>query len=112
MGPGSELPASDLLFEVVTPLGFTVRVSRTYWEVIITIKHPVMAGRETVVRETLARPDEVRLSRGDEAVHLFYRRERERRRVCALAKRLSGDGFLITAYPTDAVKEGMRVWPG
>ncbi len=79
---------------------------------IITIKHPVMAGRETVVQETMARPDEVRLNRGDEAIHLFYRRERERRWVCAVAKRLGGDGFLITTYPTVAVKEGMRVWPG
>jgi hypothetical protein len=112
MDTGSELPASDLLFEVVTPLGFTVRVSRAYWEVIITIKHPAMAGRETAVQETLARPDEVRLSRSDEAVHLFYRTEQERRWVCAVAKRLSGDGFLITAYPTDAIKEGVRVWPG
>ena len=30
----------NLLFEVSTPLGFTVRVSRAYWEVIVTIKHP------------------------------------------------------------------------
>ena len=27
------------------------------------------------------------------------------------AARQNGDGFLITAYPTDAVKEGESVWP-
>jgi hypothetical protein len=56
----------DLFFEVMTPLGFRVRVTHAYWELIITIKHPVMAGRE--------------------------------------------DGFLITAYPTEAIKEGVSVW--
>ncbi len=48
---------SDLLFDVLTPLGFRVRVTRTYWELIITVKHP-----------------------------------------------------LITTYPTDAIKEGVRIW--
>jgi hypothetical protein len=41
-----ELLEGDLLFEAVTPLGFKVRVTRAYWELIITIKHPIMAGRE------------------------------------------------------------------
>ena len=101
----------DLLFEVLTPLGFWVRVARPYWELIISIKHPVMAGREADVQETLRNPDEIRLSRSDPAVYLFYKPERLGRWVCAVAKRLNGDGFLITAYPTDAIKEGKRIWP-
>ena len=44
----------DLVFEVITPLGFTVRVPRAYWELIISIKHPVMSGHESDVKETLA----------------------------------------------------------
>jgi hypothetical protein len=106
-----EPTSDDLLFEVLTPLGFSVRVTRAYWEVIITIKHPVMAGREQAVKETLEKPDEIRRSRVDATVHLFYRTERAGRWVCAVAKRLDGEGFLITAYPTDAIKEGERVWP-
>jgi hypothetical protein len=101
----------DLLFEVLTPLGFRVRVSCAHWELIISIKHPVMAGREADVQETLRNPDEIRLSRSDSAVYLFYKPERLGRWVCAVAKRLNGDGFLITAYPTDAIKEGERIWP-
>lgn len=102
---------SEPLFEVLTPLGFTVRVSQSYWEVIVTVKHPVMAGQELVVQDTLARPDEIRVSKTDSAVHLFYKSIREKRWVCAVAKRLDGDGFLITTFPTDAVKEGVRIWP-
>jgi hypothetical protein len=101
----------DLLFEVLTPVGFRVCVTRAYWEVIITIKHPVMAGREGDIQQTLENPEEIRLSRSDPAVYLFYRSEYVGRWVCAVVKRLNGDGFLITAYPTDAVKEGDHLWP-
>ena len=30
--------------------------------------------------------------------------------VCAVAKGLDGAAFLITAYPTDAFKEGVEIW--
>ena len=38
----------------MTPLDFAVRVTATYWDMIVTIKHPVMAGFEINVKETLA----------------------------------------------------------
>jgi hypothetical protein len=100
-----------LLFEVLTPLGFRVRVTRAYWELIVTVKHPIMAGRESDVEEALAHPEEIRQSRSDPDVYLFYRTERIGRWVCAVSKRLGEDSFLITAYPTDAIKEGVRTWP-
>lgn len=103
--------SEEPFFEVDTPLGFSVRVSRAHWTVITTIKHPVMAGLEEEVQAVLVAPDEVRLSRNDSCVHLFYKMQHERRWVCAVAKRLNGEGFLITAYPTDAIKEGERLWP-
>ena len=31
--------------------------------------------------------------------------------VCALAKHETTAGFLITAYPTDAIKQGVQIWP-
>ena len=101
----------DLLFEVQTPLGFRIRVTRSYWELISKIKHPVLAGREKDVMETLKNPSEIRVSNRDPAVFLFYKPKRIGSWVCAVAKQLNGDGFLITAYPTDAIKEGERVWP-
>jgi hypothetical protein len=100
----------DLLFELPTLLKFTVRVTCMYWEIITTIKHPIMCQRENEVRETLTQPDEIRRSRSDHNVYLFYRSRQEKRWICAVARRLNGDGFLITAYPTDAVKEGEKLW--
>jgi len=101
----------SILFEVPTPLGFWVRVTRSYWDLITTIKHPVMAGQESIVKDTLQTPAQIRTSRSDASVYLFYRQERADRWICALAKRLNGEGFLITAYPTEAIKEGVKVWP-
>ena len=100
-----------ILFEVPTPLGFRVRVTRSYWDLITTIKHPVMAGQESIVKNTLQTPAQIRVSRSDASVYLFYRQERAGRWICAVARRLNGEGFLITAYPTEAIKEGVRVWP-
>ena len=109
----SSTSEAELLFEVVTPLGFRVRVTRGYWDLITTVKHPIMKGREADVRATLADPDEIRQSRSDPNVYLFYKAEGERsgRWVCAVSTRLIDEGFLITAYPTDAIKEGVRIWP-
>ncbi len=70
-----------------------------------------MAGRELDVQAALTAPDEIRLSRSHPDVYLFYKSEGTKRWVCAVTKRLDGDGFLITTYPTDAIKEGERLWP-
>jgi hypothetical protein len=107
-----EVPAvPDLLFEALTPLGFRVRVTRVRWDLIATIKHPSMAGQESHVRAALENPDEVRQSRTDSQVLLFYKAEMTRRWVCGVAKQAGAEAFLVTAYRTDAIKEGTRVWP-
>ena len=103
--------SATALFEAVTPLGFSVRVSRERWELIVAFKHPVMAGREEFVQAALQAPEQVRQSRSDRQVLLFYEAEATKRWTCAVAKRVADAGFLITAYPTDAIEEGVRVWP-
>jgi hypothetical protein len=70
-----------------------------------------MEGREADVAAALSRPIQVRISRSDPRVYLFYRLERPGRWICAVVKRTNGEGFLVTTYPTDAIKEGNRIWP-
>ncbi len=96
---------------VETPLGFVVRVKDEYWKLITTLKHPVMADRKEDVADTLKNPDEVRQSITGPNVFLFYKAERADRWVCAVPKRQDMEGFLITTYPTDAIKEGKQIWP-
>lgn len=70
-----------------------------------------MAGNEREVESTLTAPDEVRQSRTNPHVMLFYRLREARTFVCAVARRQGSDGFLFTAYIADRVKEGVRIWP-
>ena len=94
-----------ILFNVQTHIGYQFRVSKRYWEIIVTIKHPVMKSREKIVQRTLANPIQIRRSRKDANVFLFYRKDKPDHWICAVAKKLDeDDGFLITTYPTDAIK--------
>ena len=104
-------PEADSFIDVATPIGFAVRCSHAWWDHIVSIKHPVMRQREDLVVAALRHPVQVRRSRRDSAVYLFYAVEREGRWTCAVVRRENGSGFLITAYPTDAIKEGDPVWP-
>ena len=98
-----------LLFETATPLGFRVRTSARYWARIL-LKHPDLDGREDALRVTLAQPASIRRSSRDPLVLLFYYPDGHRWLV-AVARRLNGEGFLVTAYRTDTIKEGVQVWP-
>jgi hypothetical protein len=60
------------------------------------------------VRLALESPDEIRQSRTDADVLLFYKAVGTRRWVCAVARHDPGQAFLVTAYPTDAIKEGVE----
>ena len=97
------------LFEVATPLGFAVRTTADYWS-LPEAKHPKLRGRGQDVAHVLAHPERVCQRRQDGAVFLDDRTDQQRLR-CAVVKRLDGEGFLITAYPCDKIKEGDRIWP-
>ena len=101
---------TDLLFSVPVPLGFEVEVRREVWAKIVEIKQPVMKERHLELRETLTSPTQIRRSRRDPDVYLFYRPVHSTRWWCAVVKRQPTKSFLITAYPTDAIKEGEEIW--
>lgn len=101
---------NTILFEIITPLNFIIRTTANYWDIISTVKHPIMRNRLEEVKLTLITPDEIRLSKNDQQIFLFYRSDGQKRWVCAVCKRLNGDGFLITAYRTSAIKEGVLIW--
>ena len=97
-------------FEIATPLGFSVRTTDAYWQKLI-IKHPDIASLEDLIQQALRNPDEIRQSSRDDNILLFYGLRKPQRWVVAVARRLNGEGFLITAYQTDAIKEGVALWP-
>ena len=92
-------------FEVTSSLGKRITISSEYWQKIVETKHPIMRDREALVKQTLTSPDQVRRSRKDPAVHLYYRSD-EGRFCCVVARHLNGDGFIVTTYLTDKIKAG------
>ena len=71
----------DILFEVNTPLGFSVRATKEYWQIITERKHPVMREKRDLVEASLTDPIEIRRSKVDPSVYLFYGKERSKRCV-------------------------------
>ena len=98
-----------LAVDAQTPLGFRVICAESNWNRITTIKHPTMSDRLEDVKQTLAEPDEVRLSVSNPNVLLFHRSVTPRW-VCAVVKRMDDIGYLLTAYPADKIKQGEVVW--
>lgn len=99
-----------ILFVVDTPIDFSVQTTVSYWDLITTIKHPIMKGRIEDVKQTLINLNVIHLSKSDPQVYLFYRTDGNKRWVCAVTKRLNGNKFLITAYRISAIKEGTKIW--
>jgi len=95
-------------FEVITPLDVRVRTTTEYWEYLVNVKHRLMKDKEDVVKETLINPDEICRSRIDPNVFLYYKNHD--RLYCTVVRHTGSDGFLITAYPTDKMKEGETIW--
>lgn len=68
-----------------------------------------MMNKEDTVINVLQYPDEICKSRLDTSIYLYYRKFE--RLYCVIAKhQTSMEGFLVTAYPVDKVKEGDVIW--
>ncbi len=79
------------------------------------LQHQEMATMETEIARVLEFPTEVRLSRSDDTVQLFYEFYAQTlvggKWPCVVVKYLPDDGFVVTAYLTDQLKAGDTIWP-
>jgi hypothetical protein len=79
------------------------------------LQHQEMATMEAEIARVLQSPAEVRLSRSDDTVQLFYEFYAQTlvggKWLCVVVKYLSDDGFVVTAYLTDQLKPGESIWP-
>lgn len=71
---------------------------------------------EGVIKEALARPERVMQSFSDCQARLYYRLYVGTRLgdefLCVVVKVVPGDAFVLTAYLTDKIKQGVQLWPG
>lgn len=99
----------DIYFEVKTPLGVKIRATRDYWKKIVTIKHPIIAKYEDKVKESLKKPTEIRKSKQDARVYLYYK-DIGNIYVCTVCDHIdSKSGYVITAYLTKKIMEGEKI---
>lgn len=79
------------------------------------LQHQELAGMEEEISRVLQAPAEVRLSRLDQNVQLFYEYYAKTRVggkwLCVVVKYLPDDAFVVTAYLTDQLKPGESLWP-
>ena len=61
-------------FEVKSCLRKEIRTTEEYWKLISEIKHPLVKRYEAEVKETIKNPDEVRRSKKDSSVFLYYKK--------------------------------------
>ena len=78
------------------------------------LQHLELVGMEEEISRVLAAPAEVRVSRSDETVQLFYEYYARTRVggkwLCVVVKCLPDDAFVVTAYLTDLLKVGETIW--
>lgn len=97
-----------MLWKIITPLNVKIRTTKQYWDYLINVKHRVMKGKQKIVKEVLSNPDEIRKSKTDKNVFLYYKKID--RLYCVIVRHEGKKGLLITAYPVDKVKEGEIIW--
>ena len=99
----------SIFFEVISCLGKRIRITEDHWKLITERKHPEIEDFQQDVQLTLIEAEVVRVSQEDRDVFLYYRRCKKYH-LCVVCRHLNGEGFIITSYLTDRVKEGHEVW--
>ena len=101
-----------VVLEVRAKLEKTVRLSERNWTHVLN--HPEMDDQISKVRETLVDPDEIRESVRSSSVWLFYKLYAKtpvtRKFLLVVVQVLNEEGFIVTAFFTDAVKKGGLIW--
>lgn len=79
------------------------------------LEHPELANMEFAIEETIGHPQFVIQSLTDPDAELNYRFYFGTRVgdkwVCVVIKYDTDDAFVLTAYLTDKIKKGVRLWP-
>ena len=95
--------------EVVSKLGKRVRLTDSYWNYIVRVKHREMLGLKEAVSNALSLPIEIRRSLKDPSVYLYYSRHADKL-ICVVARHLNEEGRIITTYLTRKMGRGEVVW--
>lgn len=94
---------------ITCKLGKLITVTKERWLLITQVKHRELVEKEREIKKTLQDPDEIRLSKKDKSVYLYYKKF-NKLSLAAVIKHNNRTGFLITGYFTDRIKEGKPIF--
>jgi hypothetical protein len=96
----------------MSKLGKMVRLDEDHWKHVQ--EHLEMVDELDKLKQTLSEPDEIRTSVYDSSVWLFYRLYNHtpvtEKYSLVIVRVLNEEGFILTAFFTDTVKKGNRIW--
>ncbi len=73
-------------------------------------RHPEMQKLENEIINSLKNPYMIKKTVYDKNVIIYYGRLNQREFVAVVVKILNGNGFVLTSYVTDFIKEGEIIW--
>src|SRR5437867_1218240 len=78
------------------------------------LEHSEMEGQSDKLEEVLTEPDVIVRSQRDPNVHLYHKHYSEtpvtEKHLLVAVKVEENDAFVVTAFFTDTVKKGERIW--
>ena len=99
-------------FGIIDRFGRKIRLSKERHNHIV--ERPEMENQDERIKETILDPEIVRESNHDPEVWLYYRFYEEGpvrgKFLVSIIKIQNGEGFIITSFYTDKVKEGAVIW--
>ncbi len=96
----------------VDAFGQTIELTAERWLHVLD-EHQELRGHEDLIPKTLQEPEAVARSVHDPHVRLYYKRYPQlwHGKLFVVVVKLNHRHFMLTAYITDKIKGGARLWP-
>ena len=94
------------LFEVNDKTGRMIYLTQERWKHILR-EHPSLGNCLEFIKQTLIKPLTIKQSTSDSYVYLYYQHRNTfpKRYLLVVVKYLNGEGFIITSFYTNKIKD-------
>jgi len=101
-----------IVFEIVDVFGRKIRLTKPIlWHIT---KRTELKNQVEKLKETIVNPEHIRRSVKDTKVLIYYkhyyRTPVTEKYLAVILKTLNNEGFIISSYFTDRIKEGVEIW--
>jgi len=101
-----------IIFTVIDQFHHKIRLTDERFKHIL--ERPEMISAESQIKETILVPEIIKESKHDVKVQIYYgpyeKTPVTKKYLAVIVKILNHEGFVITSYYTDKIKEGKTLW--